>query len=77
MIDDEKPRADAREKRDHILEVVRDALAADPAAALNAIPSRLGSAQAPCIVTFRAAGLWCWASIASRLTRSSRWLRCC
>lgn len=42
MIDDEKLRADARENRDHILEVARDALAADPAASLNSIAKAAG-----------------------------------
>ena len=42
MIDDEKRRADARENRDHILEVARDALATDPAASLNSIAKAAG-----------------------------------
>ena len=37
MVDDEILRADARANRDRILDVARDALAADPAASLNSI----------------------------------------
>ncbi len=37
MADDETMRADARANRNHLLEVARDALAADPAASLNSI----------------------------------------
>lgn len=42
MIDDEKLRADARENRDHILDVARGMLAADPAASLNSIAKAAG-----------------------------------
>ena len=43
MVDeDEKLRADARANRDRILDVARDALAADPAVSLNAIAKAAG-----------------------------------
>lgn len=42
MIDDEKLRADARENRDHILEVARNALAVDSKVSLNAIAKAAG-----------------------------------
>jgi AcrR family transcriptional regulator len=43
MVDeDEKLRADARANRDRILEVAREALAADPAASLNSIAKSAG-----------------------------------
>ena len=42
MADDEKLRSDARENRDRILGVARDALAADPAASLNSIAKAAG-----------------------------------
>ncbi len=42
MAADEKLRADARENRDRILDVARDALAADPAASLNSIAKAAG-----------------------------------
>ena len=42
MVDDENLRADARENRDRILDVARDALAADPAASLNSIAKAAG-----------------------------------
>lgn len=42
MIDDEKLRADARENREHILAVAREALAADPAVSLNSIARAAG-----------------------------------
>ena len=42
MIDDEMLRADARANRDRILDVARDALAADPAASLNSIAKAAG-----------------------------------
>jgi AcrR family transcriptional regulator len=42
MGDDEKLRADARENRDRILDVARDALAADPAASLNSVAKAAG-----------------------------------
>jgi AcrR family transcriptional regulator len=40
--DDEKLRADARANRDRILDVARDALAADPGASLNSIAKAAG-----------------------------------
>ncbi len=42
MSDDEKLRSDARANRDRVLEVARDALAADPEASLNAIAKAAG-----------------------------------
>jgi AcrR family transcriptional regulator len=42
MVDDENLRADARANRDRILDVARDALAADPAASLNSIAKAAG-----------------------------------
>jgi AcrR family transcriptional regulator len=42
MSDDESLRADARANRDRILDVARDALAADPAASLNSIAKAAG-----------------------------------
>jgi AcrR family transcriptional regulator len=42
MVDDEILRADARANRDRILDVARDALAADPAASLNSIAKTAG-----------------------------------
>ncbi len=42
MADDETMRADARANRNHLLEVARDALAADPAASLNSIAKAAG-----------------------------------
>ncbi len=42
MADDQKLRADAKENRDRILDVARDALAADPAASLNSIAKAAG-----------------------------------
>lgn len=42
MASDEKLRADARENRDRILDVARDALAADPATSLNSIAKTAG-----------------------------------
>ncbi len=42
MADDEDLRADARANRDRILEVARDALAADPGASLNSIAKAAG-----------------------------------
>jgi AcrR family transcriptional regulator len=42
MADDENLRADARDNRDRILEVARDALAADPEASLNSIAKAAG-----------------------------------
>jgi AcrR family transcriptional regulator len=42
MADDEKLRADARENRDRILDVAREAFAADPSASLNSIAKAAG-----------------------------------
>lgn len=42
MSDDENLRADARANKDRILDVARDALAADPAASLNSIAKTAG-----------------------------------
>jgi AcrR family transcriptional regulator len=42
MVEDENLRADARANRDRILDVARDALAADPAASLNSIAKAAG-----------------------------------
>src|SRR5579875_3063949 len=42
MASDEKLRADARENRDRILDVAREAFAADPAASLNSIAKAAG-----------------------------------
>src|ERR1700691_5870553 len=42
MADNETLRADAQANRDRILDVARDALAADPAASLNLIAKRAG-----------------------------------
>lgn len=42
MADDENLRADARVNKDRILDVARDALAADPAASLNSIAKTAG-----------------------------------
>jgi AcrR family transcriptional regulator len=42
MADDDKLRADARENRDRILDVARNAFAADPAASLNSIAKAAG-----------------------------------
>src|SRR3984885_13053384 len=42
MVDDGNLRADARANRDRILDVARDAFAADPAASLNSIAKAAG-----------------------------------
>ena len=42
MVEDGNRRADARENRDRILDVARDALATDPAASLNSIAKAAG-----------------------------------